>query len=117
MLFLIFNNPYCGLKLSANGHFLTLSKFANLSKEQLHAHISTTTATVTTKLRVEVVLILLILRVQKFPCLLPAVRRPTRGQSPPAHHYHGGRVLTDVDNNLQGAGNLLSLDVHTLSRK
>ena len=64
----------------------------------------TTTAAVTTKLRVEVVLILLVLRVQIFLCLeqkLPAVRRPTIGQSPPPPDYHGGRVLNDVDNNLE----------------
>src|SRR5882762_143527 len=103
MLFLIFNNPHCGLKLSASGHFV-YPNLPNLSKEQLHAHISTTTATVTTKLRMEVILILLILRVQNFPCLeqkLPAVRRSTIGQSPPPPHYHGGRVLNDVDNKLE----------------
>jgi len=103
MLFLIFNNPCYGLKLSANGRVAS-PNLSSLSKEQLHAHISTTTAAVTTKFRVQVLLILLVLRVQIFPCLeqkLPAVRRPTIDQSPPPPGYHGERVLNDVDNNLE----------------
>src|SRR5712664_2331932 len=94
MLYLIFNNPCYGLKLSASGRVAS-PNLSSLSKEQLHAHISTTTAAVTTKLRVEVVPILLVLRVQIFPYLeqkLPAVRRPTIGQSPPPPDYHGGRT-------------------------